>query len=114
MRDRQYRKNLVGHLPVSATFESKPTVSAMTFARLNAKPLVRVNVPSSNLGGRNVFTRGRRYSTDTAPSYFNHEPATVYVKLKRQQVDVCDVHPPQIGIGSGEAEFAEHRHYGLF
>ena len=84
MRDRQFRKNLVRNVTVSATLVSKPTVSAGSFARLYAKPIVWVNVPSCDIGGRNVLTPVRCCPSDTAPRYLNLEAATVYIELERQ------------------------------
>jgi hypothetical protein len=49
MRDRQFRKNLVRNFAKSATLVSKPTVSARSFARLYAKTIVGVNVPSRDI-----------------------------------------------------------------
>ena len=84
MRDWQFRENLVRNVIVSATLVSKPTVSAGSFARLYAKPIVGVNVPSCDIRRRNVFTRVRCCPSDTAPRYLNLEAATVYVELERQ------------------------------
>ena len=84
MRDRQFRKNLVRDVTVSATLESKPTVSAGSFGRLYAKPVVGMNVASSDFRRRNVFTPLRCYSADTAPRYLNYKADTVYVELERQ------------------------------
>jgi hypothetical protein len=84
MRDRQLRKNLVRNVSVSAALVSKPTVSARSFARLYAKPIVRVNVPSFDIGRRNVFSRVRCCPSDTAPRYLNLETAAVYIELERQ------------------------------
>jgi hypothetical protein len=84
MRDRQLRENLVRNVTVSATLVSKPTVSAGSFARLYAKPIVGVNVPSCDISRRNVLTPVRCCPSDTAPRYLNLEAATVYVELERQ------------------------------
>ncbi len=112
MCDRQFRKNLVRDVTVSAILESKPTVSARSFARLYAKPIIGMNVPSSDLRCRNVFTEVRCCPADTAPRYLNQEAAPVYVELERQQFDVRDVHPPKVRIRAREAAFAEHWHDG--
>jgi hypothetical protein len=84
MRDRQFRKNFVRDVIVSATLESKPTVSAGSFGRLYTKPVVGMNVASSDLRRRNVFTPLSCYPADTTPRYFNYEADTVYVELERQ------------------------------
>ena len=84
MRDRQFRKNLVRDVAVSATFVSKPTVSAGSLARFYAKPIVGVNVQNCDMGGRNMLTPVRCCPPDTAPRYLNLEAATVYVELERQ------------------------------
>jgi hypothetical protein len=84
MRDRQFRKNLVRNVTVSATLVSKPTVRAGSSARLYAKPIVGVNVPSCDVRRRNVFTPVRCCPADTAPRYLDLEAATVYVELERQ------------------------------
>jgi hypothetical protein len=112
MRDRQFRKNLVRNVSVSAALVSKPTVSARSFARFYAKPVVGANVPSFDVRRRNVLTRVRCRPSDAAPRYLNLEAATIYVKLERQQIDMCDVHPPKVGIRAREATFTEHGHYG--
>jgi hypothetical protein len=112
MRDRQVCKNLVRNVSVSAALVSKPTVSAGSFAGLDAKPIIRVNVPSFDIGRRNVFARVRCRPSDTAPRYLNLEAATVYVELERQQIDMCDMHPPKMRIRAREATFAKHWHYG--
>jgi hypothetical protein len=112
VRDRQFRKNLVGNVTVSATLISKPTVGAGSFARLYAKPIVGVNVPSCDIGRRNVLAPVRCCPPDTAPRYLNLESATVYVELEREQIDVRDVHAPKVRIRAREAAFAEHWHYG--
>ena len=114
MRDRQFRENFVRDVIVSATLESKPTVSAESFARLYADPVVGMNVASPDLSRRNVFTPLRCYPADAASGYFNYEADTVYVELERQQIDVRDVHPPKVGIQTRETAFAEHWHYGSF
>jgi hypothetical protein len=84
MRDRQFRKNLVRNVTVSATLVSKPTVRAGSSARLYAKPIVGVNVPSCDVRRRNVLTPVRCRPADTAPRYLDLEAATVYVELERQ------------------------------
>jgi hypothetical protein len=84
MRHRQFCKNLVRNVTISATLVSKPTVSAGPFARLYAKPIVGVNVPSCDIRRRNVLTPVRCCSSDTAPRYLNLEAATVHVELERQ------------------------------
>jgi hypothetical protein len=112
MRDRQFRKNLVRNVNESAALVSKPTISAGSFARLYAKPIVGVNVPSCDIRRRDVLTPVCCCPSDAAPSYFDLETATVYVELERQQIDVRDVHPPKVRIRVREATFAEHWHYG--
>ena len=84
MRDRQFRKNLIRNITVSTTLVSKPTVSAGSFARLYATPIVGVNVPSCDIRRRNVLTPVRCCPSDTAPSYLNLEAAAVYVELECQ------------------------------
>ena len=84
MRDRQFRKNLIRNITVSTALVSKPTVSAGSFARLYAKPIVRVNVPSCDIRRRNVPTPVCCYPSDTAPRYLNLEATTIYVELERQ------------------------------
>jgi hypothetical protein len=84
MRDRQFRKNFVRDVIVSATLESKPTVRAGSFGRLYAKAVVGRHVASSDLRRRNVFTPLRCYPADTAFRYLNYEADTVYVELERQ------------------------------
>jgi hypothetical protein len=112
MRDRQFRKNLVRNVTVSATLVSKPTISAGSFSRLYAKPVLWVNVPSCDIRGRNVLAPMRCRPSDTAPRYLDLEAATVYVELERQQIDMRDVHPPKMRIRAREAAFAEHWQYG--
>ena len=112
MRDRQFRKNLVRDVIISAILEAKPTVSTGSFARRYAKPIVGMNVPSSDLGCRNVFTPMRCCPADTAPGNLDQEAAAVYVELEHQQIDVRDMHPPKVRIRAREAGFAERRHYG--
>jgi hypothetical protein len=84
MRDRQFRKNLVRNFAKSATLVSKPTVGAGSFARLYAKTMVGVNVPSRDIRRRNVLTPVRCCPSDTAPRYLNLEATTVDVELERQ------------------------------
>jgi hypothetical protein len=84
MRDRQFRKDLIRNITISTTLVSKPTASAGSFARLYAKPTVRVNVPSCDLGRRNVLAPVRCRPSDTAPRYLNLKAATIYVELERQ------------------------------
>ena len=84
MRDWQFRENLVRNVSISATLVSKPTVRAGSFARLYAKPVVGVNIPSFDVRRRNVSTPARRCPSDTAPRYLNLEAATVYVELEHQ------------------------------
>jgi hypothetical protein len=84
MRERQLGKNLFGDVIVSAIVESKPTGGSWSLATLNSKPIVGMNVPSSNLRGRNVSTPVASYTANAASTYLNQEPAAAYVELERQ------------------------------
>src|ERR1700744_3985041 len=108
MCDRQFRKHLARNLIVSATLVSKPTVSAGSFARLDAKPIVGVNVPCGDLRRRNVLTAIGCCPPNPAPSNLNEEATAIDIELERQQINVRDVQPPKIRVRPREATLAQH------
>jgi len=110
---RQSIKNLLCCTLYLTVVKAKPTIGSAASPWLNALPLIRVEIQSADLSGRNMLTPVCGEASIRTARDLNYEPASPLVELERKQVDRARDRMPKVRKCTPESFRSQQRDYNL-